>query len=544
MNKEKFRLSRRQFLKRTTESALAGSVLRAAAAMGIVSQSLGCGGSFSANTASTPTPGNPSQPTSNTSPRPIDWPNGVGSGKSVVILGAGIAGMSAAFEMNKLGYEVTILEAKARAGGRCQTIRAGDTVTETDSQQACLFDNDADLYFNPGPARIPHHHDLILGYCREFGVALQPFINDNQAALFHAQNAFGGQPQIACQIIAETRGYIADLLAEVIQQGNLGISLSAADQNNLQGMLQQFGELDSSFNYVSASRSGFIGQEAANSRQRGVPPAQHSLSELLASNFWQFQLDFAQSFDQQTTMLQPVGGMDQIARAFEQAVMDDIIYEAEVREIRKTSDGVNIVYQDAGGGSLSIAADYCICSIPATVLRQINNDFSTQHAAAIQSFVYTQTVKVAYQSRRFWEQEQSIYGGISWTDQDITQIWYPSHGFGQEQGILVGAYTFGQTHSQNLSNLPPALRISQVTTQAGRLHIQFTQEASRGISVAWRKVPFQLGAWGASSPGILTSADDNIFFAGEHLSLLQGWQEGAVLSAYNAIDQIVARDAG
>jgi monoamine oxidase len=56
-------------------------------------------------------------------------------------------------------------------------------------------------------------------------------------------------------------------------------------------------------------------------------------------------------------------------------------------------------------------------------------------------------------------------------------------------------------------------------------------------------VPFQLGAWGTSDPGILLTPDDNIFFAGEHLSILQSWQEGAILSAYQAIERVVMRDS-
>ena len=66
---------------------------------------------------------------------------------------------------------------------------------------------------------------------------------------------------------------------------------------------------------------------------------------------------------------------------------------------------------------------------------------------------------------------------------------------------------------------------------------------SAGVSVAWSKVPHQLGAWGVSSPGALLTRDDRIVFAGEHLSALQGWQEGAILSAYHAIDQVVALDS-
>ena len=80
--------------------------------------------------------------------------------------------MTTALEMTRLGYSCTILEATPMAGGRNITIRAGDTVVETDSSQNCNFDFDDELYFNAGPARIPHHHEFLLGYCREFGVPL------------------------------------------------------------------------------------------------------------------------------------------------------------------------------------------------------------------------------------------------------------------------------------------------------------------------------------------------------------------------------------
>lgn len=541
MDKKHSCFSRRDFLKISGQSAVSAALLRAAAAMGIISQSSGCGSSSNAQTSNPPvSSGN----NSDASPRPSDWPLGVGSGKKIIILGAGIAGMCAAYELLKLGYEVSILEAQARAGGRCQTIRAGDVIDEIDSQQICEFDSDSGLYFNSGPARIPHHHDLIIGYCREFGVALEPFINRNYAAYYHSSSAFNGQPQIARRIVADVRGYVADLLTDTVQQGNLSVNLSPTEQANLQSLLVQFGALDVNGNYVGAARAGFVGQETGDTRSREQQVAAHSLSELLNSNYWQYQLDFFEGIDQQATMLQPVGGMDRIAAAFEHQVVNQITYQAEVTEIRKTDGGVNIVFRDEFGAAQSEVADYCICSIPATVLSNISNDFSSQHASAINGFTYTQSGKLAFQSARFWEQQQFIYGGISWTDQDITQIWYPSHQPGQEQGIIVGAYTFGQAQGNRFSVLSPAQRVDSVMNQASNIHSQFANEVAHGISVSWPKMPFQLGAWGASDPGVLTTADENIYFAGEHLSILQGWQEGAVLSSYNAVDQIVTRDTG
>ena len=512
-------------------------------AMGIGTSLASCGSSSAApGTAPNPTP---PPPPGLQSPRPGDWPN-VGVGKSVVILGGGIAGMTTALEMTKLGYSCTILEATARAGGRNRTIRAGDVVDETDSfvPQTCMFDPDDDLYFNPGPARIPHHHEFLLGYCREFTVPLEAFINDNRAALLHSSTAFSGLPQIARRVHADTRGNIARLLALAINQNALDMELSATDRANVLIMLRQFGDLDGLDDYSGTSRAGFPGQENTGSRKRGEMVGSLQFQDLVNETFWQQRQDFAHFLDQQPTMLQPVGGMDRIGIAFEaQLAPGVIIYEAVVNEIRKIVNGARIIYQVRSGPSQMLDADYCICTIPTTVLVGIPNDFSVDHQLEIENFEYSSAGKIAFQSRRFWEQDHNIYGVISWTTQDITQIWYPNNGFGQDNGVIVGSYIFGGTRGNDFANQALQTRIDTTVTQANVLHPEFGAETMHGFSVAWPRVPFQLGAWGISDPGILLTPDENIFFAGEHLSILQGWQEGAILSAYHAIDLVVARDS-
>ena len=428
------------------------------------------------------------------------------------------------------------------AGGRTRTLRAGDVVNETDSSQVCSFDTHDELYFNPGPARIPHHHEFLLGYCREFGVALESFVNDNRAGLLHSPNAFGGQPQVARRVIADTRGNLARLLALAVNENALDQELSAADRSNILAMLREFGDLDNSYDYTGTPRAGFPGQGSTGSRQRGELVDPLDLQALISDAFWQARQDYTQELDQQPTMLQPAGGMDRIARAFETKVASDLVLDAVVTEIRKTADGVRVHY-DRLGSPTTLEADYCVCTIPATVLRSIPNDFSASHATAISGFAYASAGKLAFQSRRFWEQDHNIYGGISWTTQDITQLWYPNNALGSENGIMLGTYTFGGASGNTFTSRTPQQRIDAALTQGAALHPTLGAEAGRGISVAWAKVPFQLGAWGTSDPGILLTPDDNVFFAGEHLSILQSWQEGAILSAYHAIDGVVMRDS-
>lgn len=449
--------------------------------------------------------------------------------------------MTAAVEMTRLGYSCTVLEAQPQAGGRVKTIRSGDVVNEIDSSQTCLFDVDPDLYFNAGPSRIPHHHEFLLGYCREFGVALETFTNDNRAALLHSSTSFGGQPLPARQVIADTRGNIARLLATAVNQNSLDAELTATDKNNILQLLAEYGDLTPTYSYAGTERAGFPGQEDVGSRRRGELLSPLDLSDLIAETLYAPRTAFADGLNQQPTMLQPVGGMDRIARAFEAQVLPSLVFDAAVTEIRRRTGGVRIVY-DRMGASNTLDTDYAVIAIPATVLASIPNDFSAAHQNEIAAFQYTSAVRVAFQSRRFWEQDHNIYGGISWTDRDITQIWYPNHGFGSQNGIMLGAYIFGGLAGNNITNQTPTARISTVTAQASDVHPEFPAEASRGVSVAWRKVPFALGGWGTSNPNVLLTEDDRFFFAGEHLSILQGWQEGAILSAYSAIDQIVTRD--
>ena len=543
MSDSKHRIDRREFLTSIGKAVGGSAMLRAMAAMGIGTTLSACG-SASGAPGSTGTPPPPPPASGPRSPRPGDWPAGIGNGKSVSILGGGVAGMSAALEMTRLGYTCTILEAQAAAGGRVRTIRSGDTVSETDSTQTCQFDVDDSLYFNAGPSRIAHHHEFLLGYCRDFGVPLETFTNDNRGAWLHSPNAFGGQPQVARQLIADTRGGIARLLSTAVNQNALDAELTATDKANLLAMLRQYGDLNASNDYNGSFRAGFPGQADVGSRQRGDLLSPRQLQQLIADFFWELRLSFSEGFDQQPVMLQPVGGMDRIVQALEAQVANSIVYQAVVTEIRKTTNGARVIYTDQSGTPTVLDTDYCIVTIPATVLRNIANDFSAPHQGEISGFQYTSAVRIAFQSPRFWEQNHNIYGGITWTDQDITQIWYPNHGFQRADGIVLGAYIFGGAAGDNFTNMAPQTRLDATLLQASNVHPQFSGQAQNGISVAWRKVPFQEGAWGISNPAVLLTPDANIFFAGEHLSILQGWQEGAILSAYSAIDGIVDRDLG
>src|ERR1700690_1780949 len=177
------------------------------------------------------------------------------NGASVLILGAGLAGMTAALELRKAGYKVEILEFNSRPGGRNWTLRGGDSFTELGGfTQTCEFEQG--LYFNPGPWRIPYHHRAVLDYCRRLNVALEPFVELNHNALLHSTSAFGGQPQRIRNIKADLQGHTSELLAKVTAQGRLDEAVSAEDKEILLQALKSWGALDKNYAYKANLISG------------------------------------------------------------------------------------------------------------------------------------------------------------------------------------------------------------------------------------------------------------------------------------------------
>src|SRR6201994_2244623 len=175
-------------------------------------------------------------------------------GTSVLILGAGVAGMVAALELRDAGYKVQLLEYNGRPGGRNWSLYGGDTYTELGGfSQTVGFD--PGQYINPGPWRLPYHHQGILHYCRRLGVALEPFTQVNYNAYVHSTEAFGGKPQRYRQVQADFHGHVAELLAKCTRQNALDQTVSKEDREILMQALQNWGALDKNYAYTKSTES-------------------------------------------------------------------------------------------------------------------------------------------------------------------------------------------------------------------------------------------------------------------------------------------------
>ena len=478
---------------------------------------------------------------------------GAPRGASVLVLGAGLAGMVAAYELRKAGYKVQVLEYQNRTGGRNWSVYGGETYTELgDFTQRIGFDKG--MYLNPGPWRIPHHHHGILHYARLLGVRLEPFIQTNYAAYLHSSSAFGGKPQRYRAIKADYDGHIAELLAKTTQQGRLDQAVSKEDQEMLLQSLRSWGALDKDYRYVkseeSSDRRGFDRPPGGGLSGFPVPSDPIGLSDILKSGFWR-SLTASDQMNEQNTMFQPVGGMGMIGRKFGEALKGLIRFNAKVTKIAQDEGGVTVTYVDAvKGGTPQIAkADWCVCTIPVSILSQVDMDVSAPMRAAINAVPYQPSVKVGLQmKRRFWEQDDGIYGGITYTDQQIRMISYPSTDyFSNGKGVLLGAYTFGPD-AVMLTSLSPEQRIARAVEMGMRIHPQYRTEYETGATVAWHRVPWTLGCFGGWTEATreqhyrnMCAIDGRMVLAGEHVSLIPAWQEGAITSAIDAITRLHQR---
>jgi monoamine oxidase len=476
-------------------------------------------------------------------------PRDLGKGRKVVILGAGIAGMVAAYELRKGGFDCTLLEARERPGGRNWTIRKGSTVEFTDGTvQHC--DWQEGLYLNAGPARIPSIHRIMLGYCEELGVPLEVEINTSRSALMQSDDLNGGRPVEQRQVVYDTRGHLAELFSKAIHQGSLDALLTKEDAERLLGFLQAYGDLKNDLSYAGSERAGY-----ALARGGGIAPPQFrkplGLHDLLQANFVKGEF-YEDRLDWQATMLQPVGGMDRIAYGFAERLGGLAHYRCAVKEIRRTGNGARVVYSSADGSDHSIDADFCICTLPVTVLRDIPADFSNAAKQAIHGMPMLSQYKIAWQSPRFWEREYNIYGGISFLNQTVDLVWYPSDRLFSSHGVLIAGFNFETdeagrpTGFGRLGSVAGKLAASRAAVE--KLHPGHGKQLSQPIYISWPSIPYSLGSIAnthlestQAAYNQLHQPEGCIFFAGDYLSQLTGWQEGAALSARRVVSEIADR---
>ena len=193
------------------------------------------------------------------------------------------------------------------------------------------------------------------------------------------------------------------------------------------------------------------------------------------------------------------------------------------------------MYADASGQARRADADYVVSTIPLPVLSPLQKDLSQPVQAAIAASNYDGAGKIGLQfKRRFWEEDDNIFGGRSWTDQEVGQIIYPSHGLTGRKGVLVGYFL---DFARTMRERPPVERQRLALEMGGRIHPQYPAEFETAFSVSWPRVPWNRGSWRSEAEAatralaILREPDGRVHFAGDYMTDMSSWMQGAFESA-------------
>ncbi len=442
--------------------------------------------------------------------------------KRVVIVGAGLAGLVAAFELKRQGHLVRVLEAQSRVGGRIFTLRAPFA---------------PGLYAEAGGMRIPRAHDLTLRYCDLFSLPLRPFVMGNPRALVHLggarmtkAEADGDPGRLPFVLDDRERGRTADDLWESAI-GDLRVLLDREGPAAWDQIVREYDEysLYEFLRWKGWSRGAIEYFTVVNFLEADM---HNSLVEILREDLGGAYVD----------MQEIAGGMDGLPNAFYAQLSDEIRFGANVFALDQDPDGVTVHFKTEAG-RFHERGDFAVVTVPFSVLRTIEvlKPFSGAKQRAIRQLNYHASTKILFQVReRVWEEEDGIFGGGTVTELPIRRINYPTPDPETRRGVLLASYTWGQDALQ-WGAMDEETRLEEALDDIERIHPRIREVYEGGASHAWYSDRWARGAFAMFAPGQQTelqadivSPEGRIHFAGEHCSLYHAWIQGALESGIRA----------
>ena len=489
--------------------------------------------------------------------------------RTVTVLGGGIAGLVAAYELERVGFGVRLLEARAQPQGRIRTHRFEDGT-----------------YGELGPMRVPHHHDLTRHYLTLGGLSLRPFVSAHQN--------LDGFYDIA-GVVTRMRTARRDLY------GQFDLSSQQREDEIPPKMLGR-AVADVVEGLTDAERDSLRSPHLTSDRLRALDAL--PMGEFLrqrcgpdAAELMGAASGLETMFDRSTMMLlrdalvgsgdgfdEVVGGLDLLPAAVAARLLHtEVVTRTAVVAIRRREDGrVDLVIEREDGSTATETAAVVLCTLPFSVLRRLDIDqaFGRPKLRAIRNLGYMSSTKVLLHAReRFWETRDGIVGGASQSDRVWRAAYYPSDNavavqapvpaearfntmYGAYEGgrfeaadpavsagpgVLLASYTWGQD-ARRLGSVPTTERARVVSRDLARLHPAIAEEGmvDGHASIFWDRDRWAAGSFSEPGPGDHTNLyadaiapDGGVHFAGEHCSTDPGWIQGAIASALDAVREIL-----
>lgn len=447
------------------------------------------------------------------------WPRARGPRKRVIVLGAGLAGLSAAYELVAAGHDVTLLEARPRAGGRVYTLREP-------------FPDG--LYTEVGATRISDTNDWVLKYVSAFGLFLEDFKPSGGADIYHVRGR---------RLVVRDENAITWPLALTEEERRLGLSGMRAKY--IRSAFEEIGNAGAPdappsalARYDSVSYSQFLQRQGASPDARLLLTLGAGSNENhTASALMRLRAAVWRARTQRWTKIR--GGNDQLPKAFAATLADRIHYKSVAVRVEQSAERVRVIAV-RNGSTQTFDADYLVCTLPLPVLKdlEVRPALSTHVRRTIGEYGYGSATKVFLQTRsRFWERQG--LSGFAVTDRPSQEVWNLSATQSGGRGLLV-VYTTGNTIPR-LAGRRDADRVTWAAHEVEHIFPGIRHELENGVSYSWDEDPWARAAFPQPHPGqlidfltVLRQPIGRMFIAGDHASAWPAWMQGALESGNHA----------
>ena len=442
--------------------------------------------------------------------------------KRIIVVGAGLAGLSCAYELNQAGFNVILIEARSRPGGRVRTYRDP------------FADN---LYAEMGAEYVDSTDNLVKQYCNKFGLKVLPakqydgvYVRGRRLSMKGIQSGTDSLPFEGIQkgkLFGQEVQYIQKWIDLVKQKGANSPEVLALDNMSVEEVLKKGGapkDIIDLYTYTNATEA------------TSVPSKMSALYMVLANSR-------TSAFSENTVEGRIFGGNDQLPKAFAKKLRTRIKYDRLLRSLVFSSNKITAnVIED--GKRTSIKGIKCVLAIPASILRTIKIDpgFTAEKTNCIQKQQYGHVMKVAMQyRRRFWDDNNSI-GQRVFTDTRLRRIYHFSINQPGPRGILL-TFTSGED-AKKLGRLNEDRRMKVAQNTCKDIWPEAPQYWENGITKYWNEDPFVKASYSLSGVGqkgyreILAKPDGPVFFAGEHTAIHRASMNGAIESGLRVTEEL------